>query len=238
MLKKAQVHMLLTEEDNPTKVSITKMPQTGKLVMHAAGGEFRHYLSMGFKPQHLYFTSDEEVKEGDWYVAFEDNRICRRFKTGIGDLKMANEARVEGKIAKIIATTDPDLRIPEQQDSGNTWWNNIPLIPTDFIEVYVRGQGKITEVMLEYEEVNHVFTNAGSSAELIALEGLHTTVLKWEKLKLRSNGTVIISKVKEKVYTRTEMFESIKQAIIQSKESHSYMDVHELEKWFDKHYPS
>ena len=34
-----------------------------KLVKHLAGGQFRTYLQLGFKPQHLYFLSDEEIKE-------------------------------------------------------------------------------------------------------------------------------------------------------------------------------
>jgi len=69
---KANVHLLATDNDNPTQVSIMRLPQKNKLYSHVAGGEFRKGLQMGHQPQHLYFTTDEEIKEGDF--AFREER--------------------------------------------------------------------------------------------------------------------------------------------------------------------
>ena len=56
-------------------------------------------LNNGFKPQHIYITSDEEIKEGDWYLDTTVNVIFKNdklFLNGTG-------------YKKIIFTTDQDL---------------------------------------------------------------------------------------------------------------------------------
>ena len=77
---KAKVHLLATDNDNPTQVSIMKLPQKNKLYSHAAGGEFRRGLQMGHHPQHLYFTTDEEIKEGDWRLYYITGKVRKTTK--------------------------------------------------------------------------------------------------------------------------------------------------------------
>lgn len=76
---------------------------------------------------HLYFLSDEEIKEGDWFydTLLYTSQKCSKNQI-VGDLR--------GK--KIIATTDESLVLPRPSDS--------------FIKAYCE-QGGIDEVLVEYE---------------------------------------------------------------------------------------
>lgn len=57
-------------------------------------------------PQHLYFTTDEEIKEGDWYI--DDCNLIRQAVTSDKDYW---DRRPTYK--KIVATTDKSLGLPE-----------------------------------------------------------------------------------------------------------------------------
>lgn len=60
----------------------------------------------GFPPQHLYFLSDKEIKESDFWFNLDDSSI------NYGELySIANYAP---SCKKIIATTDPNLFIQEK----------------------------------------------------------------------------------------------------------------------------
>jgi hypothetical protein len=140
-MKKALTHLIATDNDNPTQVHICKMPQSGRLTLHAAGGEFRKYTSMGYKPHFLYITTDEEIKIGDWAI------------TKKGELFMAtkdNNHPIYGD-RKIVATDNPELWYKGLRHEADSVRKQIVAkIPTSFLREYVEKQPK--EVMLEYEE--------------------------------------------------------------------------------------
>jgi len=140
MLKKVQVVMLPTNE----KAQIVKMPH-GKL-------EIKNQDSQG-KDQHLYFLSDEEIKEGDWFLPT------------IGSLKgqpcKLNKGCKTSDKGKIIATTDSSLKVGhnygsiEYGDKTVDCNDYLPQPSQSFLEVYVKEYNKgnvIKEVMVEYEE--------------------------------------------------------------------------------------
>lgn len=94
-----------------------------------------------FKPQHLYFTSDDEIKEGDWYYNESVNNIFR------AELKSHSTPPKN----KIIASTDPNIT-PDF------------LIPESFIKVYVdsyNSSNPITEVNLELSWFNYGVVDGG-----------------------------------------------------------------------------
>jgi len=96
-------------------------------------------------PQHIYITSDEEIKEGDWYCS----------PTGIVSQHNGTEKLPDGW-KKIIATTDKSLKINllEGIKHAPENWRELPQIPQSFIEYFVDQYNKgniITEVMVEYE---------------------------------------------------------------------------------------
>jgi hypothetical protein len=49
--------------------------------------------------KHIYITSDDEIKQGDWYI----------YKTNITQRKTINDCSDGSQFKKIILTTDPDL---------------------------------------------------------------------------------------------------------------------------------
>lgn len=146
------------------------------------------YLSTGFKDdafksndnQHIYITSDEEIKEGDWYLykrSFLDGTVKTQEQYDNADWllkKCDNKEETsytkraqfgknsENSIAgcyKIIATTDESLTIGEEDSWKNRkdilYPNKLPQIPTDFIKLYVEEYNKgnvIDKVLVEYQK--------------------------------------------------------------------------------------
>ncbi len=88
--------------------------------------EVMSYIKDCCSPQHLYFTSNEEIKEGDWCIG---EGVALPFKA-IPTIRYH-------QWKKIVASTDPSLGLPS--------------IPESFIQQYVAVNGKINSVMLEME---------------------------------------------------------------------------------------
>lgn len=87
--------------------------------------------------QHLYITSDEEIKEGDWcYKQDVQGKVFKWVSTSNTWYKDAK---------KIIASTDKSLGLPSPSDG----------FVVKFITRYNDGN-PITEVMVEYEEIGRM----------------------------------------------------------------------------------
>ncbi len=92
----------------------TKNPS--RLYLHSNGElQLRHNLSrtddyLGSN-QHIYITSDEEIKEGDWVLDILSNKIIK------SELKLEDN----GRIKKIILTTDLNLIDDGVQEITNTF---------------------------------------------------------------------------------------------------------------------
>lgn len=138
------------------------------------------------KPQHLYITSNEEIKEGDYayhkilgigrIVILYGEECFQTIKLHPNDGSVTTPwKRNIPDIKKIIATTDKSL--------------NLPLIPQSFIEKYIEEYNKdntITEVLVEVEPD---YNQLGESI--------------WE-LKLNSQNEITIKQQKDS-YTREEV---------------------------------
>lgn len=161
--------------------------------------------------QHLYILSDEKVKNGDWYVVElfkitgESDGLHLEQCKKIEDVWVNNfdvvQTRHKDNCKKVIATTNPDLwkkendGSKENQQFAQYLWD-IPKIGLDFVERFVKEWNKgneIEKVMIEY-------LNTGGFCNEV-----------WE-LKIRSNGTVIISPVEERKYTKMEIMNSLHKA--------------------------
>lgn len=133
VFKKVKVVMLPTNE-KVTKNCLLLCPSLGKynnswwlkLNKDDSGIQYTKLIS-----QHLYFLSNEEIKEGDWQVHWSNdlnNYIISQHKLG------------KSTGLKVIATTDKSLNLPQPSQS--------------FIEKYISEYNKgnkIEEVMVEYE---------------------------------------------------------------------------------------
>jgi len=96
-----------------------------------------------FHTYHLYILSSEEIKEGDWYI--KNNSSIHQSAGGEiekGDYKNCK---------KIIATTDILLTDYVKVEGGFGSYNKVPRPSDDFIKAFVKAQGKIDKVLVEYE---------------------------------------------------------------------------------------
>lgn len=126
---------------------------------------------------HLYIISDDEIKEGDWYIntAQLPNKVLQHSKEGVEFAKRHNMI-----LSKIVATTDKSLFKDKENIGG--YKQTIPQIPESFIQAYIKAynEGKpITEVDLEMEEYG--FYGTGMNHPL-------------QKIKTRPDNTVILSR--------------------------------------------
>jgi len=148
--------------------------------------------------QHLCITSDEEIKEGDYYTDGKFVELCNSCP------EQANMYLVK----KIIATTDKSLRfkndIPEFL-LGNEY---LPQPSQQFIEAYTEAYNSdkpITKVMVEYEEnfqyLHHdddnlnVWIRVKDIAEKVSIDAYRLSIK--EHLKVDKDNTINIKPIKD-----------------------------------------
>jgi hypothetical protein len=130
-------------------------------------------------PQHLYFTTDEEIKEGDWFYNVNYKKVLpweKSFHQHIGT-------------KKIIATTDTKLGIKCDcaiKCDLCTGEHVFPQPSQAFIEKYVK-QGGIDKVDVEYGE---------DCERHNELEGA-PVIEKWSWLKINDDNTITIHSIKD-----------------------------------------
>ena len=125
------------------------------------------------KPQHLYFLSDEEIKEGDWCYNFVASYVVQIVKL---------PSILTEECSKIIATTDESLKVITGMVGSGTGVQ-VSQIPQSFLPIYVKAYNEgniIDKVGVEYEWKS-----------VIPEKGVHV-----DGLKLTDNNKVII-KVEE-----------------------------------------
>lgn len=148
--------------------------------------------------QHLYLISDEESKEGDYFIDFEGN--------------LGKEDSFEYPIErrKVIATTDDSLR--NMGDEGiidHVVGKDLPKISEDFIKVYVKAYNEgnpIEEVMVEY-----CCQRCGVSNNKHKM-GCKDSHLWVQVPKLRDDNTVIISMIEESIPNREQVARLVRKA--------------------------
>ena len=132
MKKTVKIVMLPTED----KAIVFTSKRDSKLHYHFKGNTPNNIKSY----QHLYFTSDEEIKKGDWCIC--DKKL----------FKYKGKSKWQST-KKIIATTDKKLTIQQfKEPTGLDIFNAIAQIPQSFIEEYVK-QGGIDEVELDMVKI-------------------------------------------------------------------------------------
>ena len=140
------------------------------------------------KESHLYFTSNDEIKEGDPIYS----PISKRVFTSVDGSYLK---QVENPIdKKIIATTDPKLGLPQ--------------IPQSFIEYYVKNP--VDEVELEYEMNGEYDGSCTASLK-------NTTKLKFsDEVVVVESKVPLLSEIMtgQKLYTKEEIEKLCKQAWI------------------------
>ena len=149
------------------------------------------YNSVSKSLQHLYITSDEEIKEGDWYI------FNVGYASGVkqADLDDIENIHLEIDPKKIIATTDTSLELPQPSQQ--------------FIEKYIEEYNKgniITEVLIEVEEYEFKQTEWFQEAP-------YTHKYKEWRLKLDSQNQITIRKIKDS-WNREEVIDLCRSAYL------------------------
>jgi len=160
------IHILPT--DQPTGIFETNSGLQFSIMNKVRHGEFKGY--------HIYITSSEEIKEGDWYLNIEEkNGIKNPF---YGKLYKANQSICKvpldylvNNLKKIILTTDPTLIA-----------DGIQSISDEFLEWFCSKNGNVDYV--EVEERRHF--EANKSKRVNPLNGvyyLHKIIIPQEEPK-------------------------------------------------------
>lgn len=222
--KKAKVIMLPTEDKNPVTVPFSLFK--GEFYKHLAGGEFRRMLtSESFIPQHLYITTDDEIKEDDWCIHTSHNKSTVIHVKHIEDkgkhiMTECGQNCWGDYCKKIIATTDKSLTYwSDKEIDGFSGDIPLPQPSKAFIEKYCKVGG-IDEVLIEYggtiTEFQNFCSNLGFSYD--SAFGWYensnpghrpnTSTLEEKfnnKLKIDSHNTITIHSIKDS-WTREELY--------------------------------
>jgi hypothetical protein len=156
--------------------------------------------------QHLYITTDEKPKEGEWAYDIIGNDVYQWKKSDWDLERDAYEVRENSR--KIIATTDPKLT-----PNGTTEFGAeqdilmMPQIPQSFIEEYCKAGG-IDEVLVEVEDIcltcgkefNHN-TQAHTNCEV-----QNYCFKSISSLKLNPDNTIIIHPVEENKFEKQKTY--------------------------------
>lgn len=104
-----------------------------------------------FKPQHLYFISNDEIKEGDWVFrkgndSFIKDVVYQIKKGSVEHNDMLSPTYYNTKCKKIIATTNEELGYIDNFGI----FNQYPIPSDEFIENFCE-LGGIWKVTVDYE---------------------------------------------------------------------------------------
>ena len=201
MKKEANVHMLPTEDitnivvfNDDLYLNNGYIEEDDQYLLGDATSNSHQEPKSAFEFQHLYFTTDEKIKEGDHFYNPATNEILFASKEM---LSWNSDTTQEHKgWRKIISSTDPKLKLCKQIDvcgkslSGKCICpDTVPQIPQSFIEEYC-NQGGIDKVDVEYWIVEKEYS---------------ITKKREIEIKVDSNNCIIIHPVEEKMYSKEEV---------------------------------
>lgn len=180
--------------------------------------------------QHLYITTDDEIKEDDWFYCYNTGLIYRVTKHS--DLKRINKS----ECVKIIATTDNSLIIEYQLHSitNKETIINLPQIPQLFLKEYCEKKG-IDEVLVDFNTVvensygeTHVLTGKESKSYLKTCNTISSNP------DISFDNTITIHPIKDS-WTKEEVdniilksFESGRKLTTEGFEQEDWKDYHKL----------
>lgn len=195
--KEAQVVMLPTKDeiDFPILKSLQNNNTLNKLYLPTKVVKYpdNYCITKEWEKQHLYITTDEEIKEGGWFIGnsmgakLEDIKRCKFIKDNI---YYTSEDEGYGIARKIVASTDPKLKLPQPSQ--------------DFIEAYCKAGG-IDKVLVELNEFESCYNYNGAHLHKdCSCKGGDFR----QDIKIKPDNTIIIHPFKEKTYTKNDMFKA------------------------------
>jgi hypothetical protein len=177
-------------------------------VYNTLNGSFADTPSV-MRPQHLYITSDDEIKEGDWYlvelfkitgesIGLQLEQCKETEEVWINNFDIAS-TRHQDNCKKIIATTDTSLKIPDFPELENTAYRSLPQPSDKFIQAYIDAYNKgekIEKVLVEYGRfIGQCACVTDQDMFTDCVNEFGTCTKSYYFLKLKDNN-IIIKKVK------------------------------------------
>jgi len=179
-----------------------KSVKQGQLVMGAGGNHLFTSRKtddiVSLKAYHLYITSDEEIKEGDWHICNDIIKKCIFIGKANGTTYLVDELGNQDIIIyckKIIATTDESL-IYRKGFVHNSidGFQDLPQLSQQFIENWIEEYNKnnqIVDILVE--------CNGGTKKIKVPIgHDDYSTGLEYtpEKLKVNFDNTINIKPIK------------------------------------------
>jgi len=200
MKKRAKVHLLPTDKASDILVNtyINETHSTSKFVVGVTKDTLdqipiEEVELRGYKYQHLYFINDEEIKDEEWFVQFNNaNEPVDVRQADSSKLNDFREYPYNKFCKKIIATTDPELYYKQQNGHLGQAIIQVPQIPQSFIESYCKKP--VDKVMVEYDYY--------ADGKISILDRIMIP-------KLTSNNEIIIHHIEEKMYSETELIQFV-----------------------------
>ena len=135
--------------------------------------DFNQEKTVNVKPQHLYITTDENIKEGNWYLGY----LSRGWQ-----LFQKTSATFKHKIVrKIVATTNPKLIA-----------NGVASVPQQFIQDYCNKP--VDEVWIEVENITVPHGRVLGSGEVIIRSSVEVI---GQRIKKNHKNEIIIHNVED-----------------------------------------
>lgn len=200
-MKKTHKVVILPTKEAKENIDICKLEGKNNLLITKATIDLTKEFNDFWKPQHLYIISDDEIKEGNWFIG-ETGIVKRANKIGKNNAQIHTSdgyVYFKHKSKKIVATTDESLQNRvEWTDKGTAKERSyqiegLPSIPESFIQTYIKTYNEskpITEVDLEMEEhQDYIWNDEGDTHSL--------------SIKTRPDNTVIIHQ--SKIYSKEDI---------------------------------
>lgn len=207
--------VVMLETNNPYKVKQLIIWHDG-ILKNAPWSDSEGEFLRIHKPQHIYITSDDEVKEGDWMINTNGDTILNYESKNEGD----NTWREYWK--KIIATTDTSLNEKEcskcfgygNDQSGychkchGTGNGLILSQPSDkFIQAYIDAYNKGEKIDKVLVEMDYEYYSGGTTFFTKLKDNdiiIKKTKDSWTKDELLS--TLSLESLREKFHSQSGMF--------------------------------
>jgi len=142
--------------------------------------------------QHLYILSNDEIKEGDWYLDLKLNELFSKSNPQISNIEWQK---------KVIATTDTSLEINISRPLSVT--RLLPQIPTTFIQQYIDAYNNGNVIEKCFVEVESKFGYKDKISNNTYGYDFH----KYFKLKLNENNeiSILLPTVEKQMFSREEV---------------------------------
>jgi len=175
-----------------------------------------HEKSKQWEYQHIYITSNEEIKTGDWYITNTEIHQKMGGITGTCHSK------------KIIATTNLLLKIHKfKKGVLKNLEYNLPQLPQQFIEKFIEAYNNnvgIDEVLVENEKATYEKWIKNGATPV------------FDTLKVNSDNTINVKLIKES-YTRSELIKLLNEFgehVCNELLGHRLSMIGELNKWAEE----